>query len=76
MRDIISEVIHDYFSNRKMLKEYKNLKDAETLRVCGNMLQDMYDNIIKNGVSKHEYTVEKLNMIIGEIRRLQTQFSM
>jgi hypothetical protein len=76
MKDIISEVIDNYISNKKMLKEYKNPEDSKTLMVCGNMLQDMYDRIIENGASKKEYTIEKLGRIIKEIRKLQTQFVM
>ena len=76
MKDIISEVIDNYVSNKKMLKEYKNPEDSKTLMVCGNMLQDMYDRIIENGASKKEYTIEKLGRIIKEIRKLQTQFVM
>jgi len=76
MKDIISEVIDNYISNKKMLKEYKNPEDSKTLMVCGNILQDMYDRIIENGASKKEYTIEKLGRIIKEIRKLQTQFVM
>jgi hypothetical protein len=75
MKDIISEVIHNYIANKKMLKEYKNQVDSKTLMVCANMLQDMYDKIIESGTSKNEYTIEKLHMIIGEIRKLGKQFS-
>lgn len=76
MKDIISEVIHNYISSKKMLKEYKNPEDSKTLMICANMLQDMYDRIIENGTSKKEYTIEKLGRIIKEIRKLQTQFVM
>lgn len=75
MKDIISEVINNYIKNKCMLMEYKNPEDSKTLRVCGNMLQDMYDRIIESGVSKNEYTLEKLHMIIDEIRKLGKQFS-
>ena len=74
MKDIISEVIHNYLSSRKMLNEYKNPEDSKTLMVCGNILQDMYDKIIENGGSRNEYTIEKLGKIIKEIRKLQEQF--
>lgn len=74
MKDIISEVIHNYISGRKMLNEYKNPEDSKTLMVCGNILQDMYDKIIENGGSRNEYTIEKLGKIIKEIRKLQEQF--
>jgi hypothetical protein len=76
MKDIISEVIHNYISNKKMLKEYKNPEDSKTLMVCGNILQDMYDRIIEGGASRNEYTIEKLGRIIKEIRKLQEQFTM
>ena len=76
MKDIISEVIHNYISGRKMLNEYKNPEDSKTLMVCGNILQDMYDKIIENGGSRNEYTIEKLGKIIKEIRKLQEQFMM
>lgn len=76
MKDIISEVIDNYISNKKMLKEYKNPEDSKTLMVCGNILQDMYDRIIEGGTSRNEYTIEKLGRIIKEIRKLQEQFTM
>ena len=76
MKDIISEVIHNYISGRKMLNEYKNPEDSKTLMVCGNILQDMYDRIIEGGASRNEYTIEKLGRIINEIRKLQEQFTM
>ena len=76
MRDVITEVINNYIKNRKMLKEYKNPDDAETIRVCADMLDDMYKNIISNGTSKNEYTIEKLGKIVVELRRLQKEFGM
>ena len=54
-----------------MIKEYKNPNDSETVRVCGDMLQQLYDSIINNGCSKHEITVETMGKIIGELRRLE-----
>lgn len=76
MKDIISEVINNYIKNKCMLMEYKNPEDSKTLRVCGNMLQDMYDRIINNGASKAEFTIEKLKAVIDEIRKLEKQFLM
>jgi hypothetical protein len=76
MKDIISEVIHNYINNKNMLMEYKNPEDSKTLMVCGNMLQDMYDKILQNGVSKNEFTIERLRAVINEIRKLEKQFSM
>jgi hypothetical protein len=69
--DIISEVINNYIKSKCMLKEYKNPLDADTVRVCGDTLQQMYDRIIQQGSSKREITVEYLGKIIGEIRHLE-----
>lgn len=70
-KDIISEVINNYINSKCMLREYKNPNDAETVRVCGDTLQQMYDRIIQQGSSKREITVEYLQKIIGEIRHLE-----
>lgn len=76
MRDIINEVINEYIGSKCMLKEYKNPNDSETVRVCADQLQGLYDNILKNGVSRHEITLEKLSEIIRELRKLQQMMSM
>jgi hypothetical protein len=54
-----------------MLKEYKNPNDAETVRVCADNLQQLYDRIIAQGSSKREITVEVMSKIIGELRHLE-----
>lgn len=69
--NIITEIINDYVKSKCMLREYKNPNDAETVRVCGDTLQQMYDRIIQQGSSKREITVEYLQKIIGEIRHLE-----
>lgn len=69
--NIVTNVINNYIKENCMLKEYKNPKDAETLRVCVDMLQAMYKNIIANGTSTHEITMEKLSNIIHEIEKLE-----
>lgn len=68
---IIQEEITKYISGKCMLKEYKNPNDAETVRVCGDMLEQLYNSIIENGCSKREITVEMMGNIIGELRRLE-----
>ena len=74
--DIINEVINNYLNQKMMLKEYKNPKDSETLRVCTDMLQNLYENAINNGTSRHEYVMEKLGNIILELRKLEKNMSM
>lgn len=76
MKDLISEVINNYINSKCMLKEYKNPNDSETIRVCADMLESVYNGIISNGGSKNEYSVEKLGKIIKEVRRLQKEFMM
>jgi len=68
---IISEEITKYLSDKCMLKEYKNPNDAETVRVCGDTLEQLYQRIVGGGMSKHEITMEMLAKIISDIRRLE-----
>lgn len=68
---IISEEITKYISEKCMLKEYKNPNDAETVRVCGDTLEQLYNRILQNGYSRHEITMETMEKIIGEIRHLE-----
>lgn len=70
-KDIISEVINNYINSKCMLREYKNPNDAETVRVCGDMLEQLYNRVIGDGCSKREITVELMYKIIGDIRRLE-----
>ena len=74
---IVKEAINKYISEEcKMLKEFKNPKDAETVRVCGDMLQNLHDSLVENGVSKREVTVVTMNKIIGELRHLEEMMMM
>lgn len=70
-KDIISEVINNYIESKCMLREYKNPNDADTVRSCGDMLQQLYNNLLQNGCSKREITIEMMARIIGEIRHLE-----
>jgi len=71
---IVTEVIDDYLRKNTMLKEYKNPMDSETIRVCADQLETLYNNVIANGASRNEYTVEQLLKIIGELRKLERMF--
>lgn len=71
LNKIISEEITKYLSDKCMLKEYKNPNDAETVRVCGDTLEQLYQRILREGCSKREITMEMLANIISEIRRLE-----
>lgn len=72
---IISETINGYLKDREMLKEYKNPQDSETLRVCADQLENLYNKILSNGGSRHEYTIMRLADIIKELRKLVNFFS-
>ena len=68
---IISEEINKIIGSKCMIKEFKNPKDAETVRVCGDMLEQLYNRVIGDGCSKREITAELMYKIIGDIRRLE-----
>ena len=68
---IINEEITKYISGKCMIREFKNPNDAETVRVCGDMLEQLYNRVIGDGCSKREITVELMYKIIGDIRRLE-----
>ena len=76
MKDIINEVINEYIGSKEMLKEYKNPNDSETVRVCADQLEGLYNQILGDGVSRHEVTIEKLGSIVKELRKLQQMMSM
>jgi hypothetical protein len=71
LNKIISEEITKYLSDKCMLKEYKNPNDAETVRVCGDTLEQLYQRILGEGCSKREITMEMLAKIISDIRHLE-----
>lgn len=54
-----------------MTKEYRNPRDAETVRNCIAMLENIHDKAIQNGVSKNEIVVEKLSIIILELKKIE-----
>jgi len=73
---IINEEINKFLKSKCMLKEYRNPKDSETVRVIGDNLETLYNNIIEGGVSKHEIVVETMKNIIGQLRRLEQMMKM
>ena len=68
---IVKEEITKYISGKCMIREFKNPNDAETVRACGDMLEQLYNNIIANGCSRREITAETMAKIIGELRYLE-----
>lgn len=72
---IITEAINGYLESREMLKEYKNPEDSETVRVCADQLENLYNRIISTGMSRHEFSIEKLRKAILDLRKIQKLFS-
>lgn len=68
---IISEEITKYINSKCMLREYKDPNSADTVRACGDKLEELHYNLIKSGCSKREITIETMARIIAEIRRLE-----
>jgi hypothetical protein len=68
---IIKEEVNKYIGSKCMIKEFKNPKDAETVRVCGDTLEQLYQRILGEGCSKREITMEMLAKIISDIRHLE-----
>lgn len=72
---IINEVVDDYIRKNALVLEYKNPKDAETIRVCAELLEKLRENMITCGASKNEHVVVRLGRVISEldaIKRLIT----
>ena len=69
--NIISEEIRKTISGKRMIREYKNPQDAETVRTCGDMLEQLYSRIISDGCSRREITIELLAKVIKEIRHIE-----
>ncbi len=71
INSVIKEEITKYISEKCMIREYKNPKDSQTVRVCGDMLEQLYNRIIQNGCSRREITMEMMYKIISDLRRLE-----
>lgn len=68
---IVSEAINDCLRGKGIINEYKNPKDSNTIRVCADQLEALYENIIANGASRNEYTLQRLFKVIRELRKIQ-----
>lgn len=55
------------------MEHNRNPKDGEIIGYCTDILQKLYDSIIRRnqGVSKHESTMVALQSIIIKLRKLQ-----
>lgn len=67
---IIRECINSVIRDKKMLNEYKSPKCCEVIGSCIDQLQGLHDEIVNNGVSKHEITVEDLQKAIEMLKKV------
>lgn len=73
---IVNEQINNLIeSKRNMLREYKNPNDRDTVKVCTDQLENLYNSIIERGNSRHDYAIERLSKIIRELRKIERYFS-
>lgn len=72
MKDIITEVINDYLNSKRMINEnfYWGEGDARAMRNCKQTLTDVYNRILKNGLTKNVYVVQQLGDIIHRLDKL------
>ena len=72
MKDIITEVINDYLNSKCMIKEnfYWGESDARAMRNCKQTLSNVYDRMLKNGLTKNVYVVQQLGDIIHRLDKL------
>lgn len=75
IKDIIREEVNKYVRSKCMIKEYKNPNDSETVRVCADMMENLYNSIIENGMSKREITVVDIGKVVKELRHIQKMMS-
>ena len=72
MKDIITEVINDYLNSKCMINEnfYWGEGDARVMRNCKQTLTDVYNRMLKNGLTKNVYVVQQLGDIINRLDKL------
>ena len=72
MKNIITEVINDYLNSKCMVNEnfYWGEGDARVMRNCKQTLTDVYDRMLKNGLTKNVYVVQQLKDIVNRLDKL------
>ena len=72
MENIINEVINNYLNSKCMVNEnfYWGESDARAMRNCKQTLTDVYNRMLKNGLTKNVYVVQQLGDIINRLDKL------
>ena len=75
IRKVVNEEIRKLVRSKSMLNEYRNPRDRDIIRACADQLEGLYNRIISDGNSKHEYSIERLFVTIRELRKIEKYFS-
>jgi hypothetical protein len=72
MENIITEVINDYLKSKCMINEnfYWGESDLKAMRNCKKTLSEVYDRMLKNGLTKNVFVVQQLGDIINRLDKL------
>lgn len=72
MKNIITEVINDYLKSKCMINEnfYWGEGDLKAMRNCKKTLSEIYDKMLKNGLTKNVFVVQQLGDIINRLDKL------
>jgi len=72
MENIITEVINDYLKSKCMINEnfYWGEGDLKAMRNCKKTLSEVYDRMLKNGLTKNVFVVQQLGDIINRLDKL------
>ena len=72
MKNIITEVINDYLKSKRMINEnfYWGEGDLRAMRNCKKTLSEVYDRMLKNGLTKNVFVVQQLGDIINRLDKL------
>jgi len=72
MKNIITEVINDYLKSKCMINEnfYWGEGDLKAMRNCKKTLSEIYDKMLKNGLTKNVFVVQQLGDIISRLDKL------
>ena len=72
MKDIITEVINNYLKSKCMINEnfYWGEGDLRAMRNCKKTLSEVYDRMLKNGLTKNVFVVQQLGDIINRLDKL------
>jgi hypothetical protein len=72
MKNIITEVINDYLKSKCMINEnfYWGEGDLKAMRNCKKTLSEVYNRMLKNGLTKNVFVVQQLGDIINRLDKL------